>query len=470
MILTFMNVKDEGVHNEYLAVILSCFIYYLCGVHTGWTSPSIAKLQSQEYPFEVSNEEASYIAILGPFGDIVGEISYTIFADRIGRKNTLLLAGVPMISAWILIYLSHLSPFMIYAARFLGGICMGTVISVSPMYTSEISRPEIRGKLGVISVFAFMSGVITINLFGKFLTIHQSSLIFIVVVLVFFATFSFMPKSPYYLLIKGRKKAAEESLMFFRRTHNVTKEVLALNEDVNRQLSEPGSFRDLFTRSVNKRALKLMIFGRIFQQLTGATALTMYGQHLLQGSSEIIEPQFAITIISICQACCVVLCGSMSDQFGRVPLLVYTTGLCSLNLLLLGIYFTLRDFSGWSPPSIIPVLVYGIYFLVYQTGTGSLLNVLLGEMFSASVKPKAICVVNITYSLVVLFTTKFYQISYDYLHISIFFYIFGICTFVGTLYFKHNFPETKGKGLEQIQIELGQKGGRRRSREITRGV
>lgn len=467
MYLKFLNDGDRSVYNEYLAVILSCIIYYICGVHTGWTSPSLAKLQSDEYPFEISNEEASYMAILGPIGDIVGEISYTFFADKIGRKNTLLLAGVPMMCSWVLIYASQISPIMIYVARFLGGICMGTAISVSPMYTAEISRPEIRGKLGVISVFSFMSGVITINLIGKFLTIHQSALIFLSVVIIFFLTFSSMPKSPYYLLMKGRKEEAERSLRFFRRSSDVTKEALSLSADVERQLSESGSYKDLFTFRANRKALTLMILGRIFQQLTGSTALTMYGQHLLQGSSQIIEPQFAITIISVGQAVCVILCGSISDRFGRVPLLIYTTGVCSVSLLVMGIYFSLRDFTDLNPSVITPILVYGVYFLVYQTGIGSLLNVLLGEMFSASVKPKAIAVANITYSLTVLFSTKFYQISFDYLHISVFFYSCAICTFVGTVYFKCCFPETKGKELEQIQMELGHKG-RRKSKKVTK--
>lgn len=457
----------SGKNTIYISILYfflfvsACIIYFECGVHIGWTSPSLAKLQSEDYPFEISNEEASYMAILGPLGDIVGEISYTFFADKIGRRNTLLFSGLPMISAWCFIYLSFLSPILIYIARFLGGICMGICISVTPMYTAEISRPKIRGKLGVLSVTAFASGIIAVNLIGKFLSIHQSALIFMSVVIVFLTTFPLMPKSPYYLLMKNQKEAAARSLRFFRRTSNVSKEVLSLTSDVQRQLSETGSYKDIFTIETNRKAVTMMILARVIQQLTGATALTMYGQHLLQDSSEIIEPQFAITIITICQVVCSVLCGTISDRFGRVPLLVYSTGVSAVNLLLMGIYFTLKDYTDLTPPVVTPILVFGIYFVFFQIGIGSLLNVLLGEMFSASVKPKAICLANITYSLVVLFTTKFYQISYDYLHISVFFYSFAICTFFGAIYFKMRFIETKGKGLEQIQMELSQRGKRR---------
>lgn len=37
------------------------------GVHFGWPSPSLPKLMSHEYVFNISPEEASYITIIGEF-------------------------------------------------------------------------------------------------------------------------------------------------------------------------------------------------------------------------------------------------------------------------------------------------------------------------------------------------------------------------------------------------------------------
>ncbi|KAL3271131.1 hypothetical protein HHI36_021628 [Cryptolaemus montrouzieri] len=224
MLLKFFNGKtDNGVRNEYLAVITGCFIYFSVGAHTGWTSPFIPKLQSDDYPFEVTNEAASYIAIAGPIGDIFGEIISTLIVDRIGRKATILMTGIPILTSNILIYFSYMSPILIYTARFLGGISMGSVMSISTMYIAEISRPAIRGKLGVFSAFSFIAGLITVNLLGNYLDMHQTALIFATVIVVFFVAYSGVPETPYYLIMKGKLEKAECSLHFLRRTKNVEK-------------------------------------------------------------------------------------------------------------------------------------------------------------------------------------------------------------------------------------------------------
>ncbi|XP_044763230.1 facilitated trehalose transporter Tret1-like [Coccinella septempunctata] len=461
MISSLLSSKnDGGVFNEYLAVIAACTVFFTLGVHQGWTSPSIPKLQSPEYPFDISNEEASYITISAPLGDIFGEILSATVVDRIGRKNTMFFAGFPILLSFVLIYFSYLTPVVLYAARFLGGVCFGVIMSISPIYTSELSRPEIRGKLGVLGACSFIYGLVAVNFVGTYFDIQVTALIFAVFALVFLVIFAQMPETPYYLLMRKRVEEAEESLSFFRRMKNVKGELQSLIDDVERQMSERGEYKDLLLNLTNRKALILLVLARIFQQMTGATVFAMYTQHLLSSVEDVIQPHFAIVIIYLIQAFVVLISGNLSDKYGRVPLMTLSAASCFFTLLLQGGYFTIRDFTDYGLPVWTPALLLGVYYILFQIGLGSLLNIMLGEMFSASIKPKAICVVNMTLSLTIMITAKFYQVCADYLHVSVCFYTFAGCSLVAAFFFKFFFLETKGKTLEEIQMEL--KGAKRR--------
>ncbi|KAK9886738.1 hypothetical protein WA026_018393 [Henosepilachna vigintioctopunctata] len=447
--------NDKSQFNEYLATTTASILSFLVGIHTGWTSPFIPKLlNSEHYPFDISKEASSYIAIFGPIGDIFGEICSMLIVDRIGRKTTYVVLGFPMLLSSILIYFSNISPIMLYTARFLGGISMGTVVSIYPIYTSEISRPSIRGKLGVMGLFFYISGMIVVNFAGKYLNIQQTALISMTVTIIFLLSFLLIPETPYFLLMKKKFKKAEQSLKFFRRTQDVNKELISLSEDVNRQLSENGNFKNLFDIDSNRRALFLIVMGRIFQELTGATAFTMYAQDILKDSREILEPQFATMLIYVVQAVSAPISGILSDKFGRVSLTVLSTASSSLVLMLLAIYFTLRDNTSYAMPVWCAVFFLGVFYISFQIGIGSLIAVILGELFSTSIKSKAICVANISFSLTVIVATKFYQVSTDYMQTCVCFYVFALSTLIGTFFIKFLYPETKGKTLEEIQMEL----------------
>lgn len=71
------------------------------------------------------------------------------FADRFGRKTTLLLGAVPFILGWVLVILAE-SVTMLYVARMFSGLGYGIVYTVAPMYTGEIATNEVRGALSTL--------------------------------------------------------------------------------------------------------------------------------------------------------------------------------------------------------------------------------------------------------------------------------------------------------------------------------
>ncbi|KAK9876089.1 hypothetical protein WA026_011196 [Henosepilachna vigintioctopunctata] len=407
-------------------------------MYAGWTSPFIPKLlRGEDYPFKITNEVASYIAVFGPVGEVFGELLAMLLVDKLGRRMTLLALGTTMLFSSIFIYFSFMSPILLFLARFCGGISLGSVLCVNPIYISEISRPQIRGKLGVMMAFLYSAGTASINMIGNY-----------------YMAFSLMPESPYFLLMKKDVQAAAKSLNFFRMSQNVDKELTTLNLAVLRQLGESKRYKDIFVVKSNRKALLLMSFGRMTQILTGSTAFIMYAQNLLADSKNFVEPQFAVIVIYFVQACLTPFTGYFCDKWGRVPLLVSSSAVCSLCLISLGGYFVLKDFEDLRLPISCPVFILGFFYMSYQLGLGSVIDVLAGELFSTSIKSRAICFASMFFSVAIIISTKFYQISTDYWHPSVAPFVFAIFAILGAICIRKYFPETKGKSLEEIQQEL----------------
>lgn len=72
-------------------------VLFIAGIYQGWGGPSLIKILSDDYPISVTEEEASYITIIGPVGHVTGGFLASYLADYIGRKNTVLSIGFPQV-------------------------------------------------------------------------------------------------------------------------------------------------------------------------------------------------------------------------------------------------------------------------------------------------------------------------------------------------------------------------------------
>ena len=105
-----------------------------------------------------------------PAGSLVGALAATQLADRIGRKKTIIIAGLIWVIGSILQCASVVRSFiflpssvyesykhyyliifknrgMLVAGRIIAGISVGLSSAVVPIYQSEITAPAIRGRM-----------------------------------------------------------------------------------------------------------------------------------------------------------------------------------------------------------------------------------------------------------------------------------------------------------------------------------
>lgn len=70
--------------------------------------------------------------------------------ERYGRKRCMILANVPSILGWILLYRTN-SPSMLYASTVLMGLSIGFSEAPILSYVGEITEPRLRGSMSSLA-------------------------------------------------------------------------------------------------------------------------------------------------------------------------------------------------------------------------------------------------------------------------------------------------------------------------------
>lgn len=263
-----------------------------------------------------------------------------------------------------------------------------------------------------------------------------------------------MPESPYFFLMKDKTEQAKNSLHFLRRC-DVTKDLEELNNDVKRQMSETGTFKELFTIKSNRTASLIMIGVRTIQQLSGTSALMTYTQTVFLKASPDMSPVLA-TILYYVTFIVVQIVGSLQvDKHGRKTLLLISCFLCGVDLIAGAVYFYLQEKAIYDMTGVewIPIAIMIVFVIMYGFGLSIVPSLMLGEMFSASIKGKALCAMIIYYAALNAATVKLFQIFSEY-GMFLPFLVFGICCLVNVVLGYFFVLETKGKSLEDIQQAL----------------
>ncbi|VEN63134.1 unnamed protein product [Callosobruchus maculatus] len=447
--------KDGGVLTQYLAVVSASICTFTAGINYGWPLPSLKRLMSDEFPLEVTEEDASYITIANNLGNLLGGVLSTFFVDKIGRKHASMVFAVLLMVNLVMIYISWLHIGVLYAARIIGGIGEGGPFVILVTYAAELASPKIRGALCSLLTIAYIAGSLFINVVGSFFDIYKTALICLAFPLLFLATIACMPDTPYYYLLRKDDDAALRSLKFFRMTDDVEKEAEELKLAVARQMSEKGRLVDLFLIDSNRKALILTTFARVFQQWSGASAFGQFYQTILEQSTDM-SPVLGSSVIIIVQIVAILFSTSFVDRLGRKPIIVISYSVNCAILLVFATFLTIRDSTSIDTSSFswLPLPLLTAFTTCFWGGVGNVLGFLINEMYSASIKPVALAVASIVYAISVMTATKFFHYTMYQFGMAVPLYVFAFCSFVGIFYYQFVLIETKGKTLEEIQLEL----------------
>nr|XP_003700178.1 PREDICTED: facilitated trehalose transporter Tret1-like [Megachile rotundata] len=450
-----------GVWPQWVACIIVTLLSISFGLVIGWTSPYLARLTSHDDLFHVSNNEASWVAALMPFGRLFGAIAGAIILEYYGSKMALMTTGVPVIVGWICIILATSAPWL-YVSRTCAGISIGMFFSCFSLYVGEIASAQIRGALVSIIMNGLPIGTLLGNVMGVQVSIMWFGIISLILNICYVVIFPLLPHTPHYYVRRNNMDEARRTIQWYHRKSNVEEEL----EIIGNYVRDSGSMslRERLKQigeKRNRRVFGIVILLFIFMQLSGLNTVVFYMEIIAKRAQVTsIEPKNVVIIASSVG----ILIGWISvyliDRCGRRVLMSASCCCVIAAMVLLGLHFMLLDLNcdpkklEWLP------IIAMMLFMMMSIGLIPVPSTLLGELFPAYLRSIAGFMVSVTSALSAFVCTITYQPMIDTLTEK---YVFGIYAVLmtGCLIFSVTcVPETKGKTLQEIQEMLD---GRNRS-------
>ncbi|MBS1946172.1 MAG: sugar porter family MFS transporter [Bacteroidetes bacterium] len=380
-------------------------------------------------------------------GTVFGSVIAGIPAQKFGRRPTLMgiailylisAAGCTISTAWAL--------FVFF--RFIGGIAVGASSVVGPMYISEVSPAQQRGRLAGSFQVNIVAGIFIAYITNfLFAGAGESSWRWMLGIMVlpaglFAILLRTIPESPRWLVLNNRDDEAEK---VFLRTGELNASKLIREEH---ELSKFGSQDKLFS-SRYKKPIFFAVMLAMFNQLSGINAILYYAPRIFEmagfdKSQSYLQPVY----IGAANLIFTLLAMSFIDKFGRKTLLV----IGSIGMIIfLGL--TASAFSTEHAHNKF-VIVYLIGFIAFFAfSQGAVIWVFISEIFPNSVRSKGGSLGSFTHWIMAAAISWTFPVIVEGSKTGGFYsFVFYCAMMILHLVFVLKFlPETKGKSLEDIQ-------------------
>ncbi|KAL3270208.1 hypothetical protein HHI36_009264 [Cryptolaemus montrouzieri] len=421
----------------------------------GWSAPIIPILEGPDTPVKITKGEEIWLENIYLLGGLCG-VPVTIYlVDKLGRKYSVLAAGTLNLAAWIVTAIATQASWLL-VARFMTGMAGDVAFVAAPMYIAEIADQKIRGFLATLIYTMMLVGILLIYSIGPYTSLLVSSCVGASFLIIQLVTFPFMPESPYYYLCKGKYDKAKRSLERLRVNPNVEKEIAEMKAAIERQKTERGRPQDLFLEKSNRKAVIIMVVLNGAQHLSSISVMLMNMHKILSAAGSIyIQTEYAAIIFSALMMIAAAIAGLVCDRFGRKILLITSSILTGLVLLILAIFFHLKELDfNVDSVSWIPIFCVLAYALVFKFGLGIIPIVLTAELFPAKVKAMGMSIADALYLFWALVSVYIFLYTSTEFGMFVPFYIFSFCSIGSAAFCFWVVPETRGRTLEEIQMIL----------------
>lgn len=433
-------------------------ISFTYGMLTAWSSPFLVKIAQDKVNYNITEDEASFFTLIPPITMVTFCLLFSKMNDIFGRKRCLQLMILPYIISLGLTAIAT-NVYVFYASRFFSGLGDACHFASVPMYIGEITTPNVRGTWGnCISGFLFL-GQFCMNLIGQRFSVWTSAYICLTVPITFLILSFFLPESPYYCLMKGQIDEAKKSLQLLRGDKFLAQEFQKLQTDVERQMSDRGRWLDLLLIGSNRKAFMGGVFLRVSQQFAGITIFSVYLQFIFEKSGTKIDPKTSTLIVTFIMFLVTFIAGFIVENFGRKKTYTFSLSACALMLLADGTFFFLDEITDINLSSVtwLPLVFSVIYIVFCAFGIGMLPTLMLGELFSASIKGYGLSFLALILGALQFATNAIFYYLHSKFGLYAPFLFFGCFTVFSSLISLFLVPETKGKTLEEIQQDLKEK-------------
>jgi len=428
------------------ALSLGCV---LDGIVLAYSSPAIPSLE-KDTSVELNEHHKSWIGSAHSLGAILGCLISIPSLDKLGRRGaSLYIMSLAYIIGFLLIGLSSF-PWLIILGRFCGGIGLGLTLSVTPVYLVEVSSLDNRGMLGVVPPLFTQIGVLYTYIVGVYVDWRLLSLTGVSIGLIFILCVWFIPESPLFLASKAKFEAAEASLEWLGRKSDSVKFFKEVQTDMNVfDVTLAKSWKQYIDPRVYKPFLACLSL-MFFFQATGYNTIIAYSLNIFHESGSSLDDNIAMGIKGSVIVLSAVFALGLARICLRKHLLVTSCVGVSSSLIILGVYYYIRQFQDIHKWSFVPLLLLVSMIFFFMIGFGALSWTVMAEIMPAKVRGQL-------YPFTVAFTwlcnfgfNKTFPYIKDFVGLYCAFWIYAALTAIGAIFIIFGLPETKNKSTEEV--------------------
>lgn len=387
-------------------------------------------------------------------GTVIGSLLGSKPSDRFGRKNTLYLVAIAYLLSSLGTALAD-NWFVFLTFRFLGGLGVGASSVTAPIYISEISPADRRGRLVGLFQFNVVLGIL-ISYLSNYLISQggESSWRWMLGVqavpsLIFLILISFIPESPRWLILKKRAYGKALEILRIINPLNCEEEL----ESIKRSEEQPGgtskNTENLFSGQYTKPVVFAMLFA-FFNQVSGINAIIYYSPRIFEMAGLGAHSSLLSTVgIGLINFAFTLLALNFIDKVGRrILMLIGSAGLI-ISLFLVAFTFYTETFSGMAIP--VYIMVFIAFFAFSQ---GAVIWVFISEIFPNQVRAKGQTLGSSTHWIMAALIAFCFPYLAETLGGAVTFCFFGTMMVLQLIFVWRFMPETKGRSLENIESNI----------------
>ncbi|WP_300978319.1 sugar porter family MFS transporter [Flavobacterium sp.] len=394
-----------------------------------------------------------FIMSMALWGTVLGALLGGYPCDKWGRKKTLLWIGILFLVSALGSALAP-NPYVFSFFRFIGGIGVGASSVAAPIYISEISSPENRGKLGTLFQFNIVFGIL-IAFFSNYFfegfggandwrwmigIVALPALIYSVIVIR-------IPESPRWLILN--KKDDQAGLAVLEMIYAPTQAKESFNE-IKKDVITSTKVDTFFSKKY-KFPILLAFLLAFFNQLSGINFILYYAPEILEmaglGAKESL---FNSILIGVTNLVFTLIGMRLIDVLGRKQLmLIGSVGyIVSLTMVAFAFYSQLG--------SLVLLLSIMLFIASHAIGQGAVIWVFISEIFPNTVRANGQAFGTGIHWIFAALITLVGPIVIDIYKENPWpiFAFFAFMMLLQLVFVLFMMPETKGLSLEEIESKM----------------
>ncbi|MBQ7422445.1 MAG: D-xylose transporter XylE [Prevotella sp.] len=482
-----MNQNQTGSKSYLISIVM---VAVLGGLLFGYDTAVISGAEKGLQAFFLGASDFQYTDFFHGFtsssaliGCIIGSGFSGLLATRLGRKKSLILAGILFfISAFgsmdpEFLLFEHGKPtysllvmFNIY--RVIGGVGVGLASAICPMYIGEVAPSNIRGMLVSWNQFAIIFGQLVVY-FVNFLILgdHTNPVIEsigegfskvlpgsdtwtistgwrymfgseMVPAGLFAILICFVPETPRYLVMIGQDEKAKFVL---GRINGFAKAEEILSEIKS---TITVKTEKLFTYGFLCIFVGIML--SVFQQAVGINAVLYYAPRIF-GDMGMTNPMVNTVVMGVVNIAFTLVAVFTVEKLGRKPLLIW--GSIGMAIGAFGVALTF----GHAGLEIITMLSIMVYSASFMFSWGPICWVLIAEIFPNTIRGAAVAIA-VAFQWIFNFIVSSTFVPMFNMHLQpgddfghwFTYGLYGLICVLAALFVWRLVPETKGKTLEDM--------------------